>query len=81
MSKLKGRVRGEHGKKPRFSFRELQANKKKTPKKQPVILVNNNKKGVTKAGISFVDEASVERYKKQRYSFTNSWKITTVNKI
>ena len=33
------------------------------------------------AGISFIDEASVKRYKKQRYSFTNSGKITTVNKI
>ena len=31
--------------------------------------------------MSFIDEASVERYKKRHYSFTNSGKITTVNKI
>ena len=34
-----------------------------------------------RASISFTDEASVERYKKQRHSFTKSRKITTVNKI
>ena len=33
------------------------------------------------AGILFIDEASVKHYKKQHYSFTNSEKITTVNKI
>ena len=32
-------------------------------------------------GISFIDEASVKSYKKQHCSFTNSEKITTVNKI
>ena len=33
------------------------------------------------AGISFIDAASVKRYKKQHYSFRNSGKMTTVNKI
>ena len=32
------------------------------------------------AGISFIDAASVKRYKKQHYSFRNSGKMTTVNK-
>ena len=31
-------------------------------------------------GISFIDEASVERYKKQRYSFTNSGKKIRVHR-
>ena len=33
------------------------------------------------ASISFIGEASIDRYRKQHYSFTNSGKITTVNKI
>ena len=33
------------------------------------------------AGILFIDEASIKHYKKQHYSFTNSERITTVNKI
>ena len=40
----------------------------------------NNQKTQNKSGISFIDEASVKRYKKQHYSFTNSEKIATVNK-
>ena len=47
-----------------------------------VTSLNNHKtQNRIRAGISFIDEASVERYKKQRFSFTNLGKITTVNKI
>ena len=88
MGKLKGRVRGEQGKNPPLSFRETvyltlrTTNKQKnTPKKQPAIFGIIIKNRVTKAGTSFIDEASVQHYKKQCYSFTNSGKIATVNKI
>ena len=33
------------------------------------------------ASISFIDEASLKHYMKQHYSFTNSEKTTTINKI
>ena len=47
-----------------------------------VTTLNNHKtQNRIRAGISFIDEASIERYKKQRYSFTNSGKIPTVNEI
>ena len=47
-----------------------------------VTSLNNHKtQNRIRAGISFIDEASIKRYKKQRYSFTNSGKISKVNEI
>ena len=43
--------------------------------------LNNHKTQNIGAGISFIDAASVKRDKKQHYSFKNSEKIATANKI
>ena len=58
----------------------LYSNHTETIIKYFVTNLNNHKHRIG-AGISFIDEGSVKRYKKQHYSFTNSEKITTVNKI